>query len=185
MVASEAMHRGVIALPRESSMADVGRSMVKHRVHRIFLQDERHRLTGVVGTREVMRAISEARWSSRLDAIMSRRPFTVPCEMSVALAIGRLSAAKAQGLVVVDPEAWPVGLFTQREALLARNLPAKACVDEAMSNAVLFMSADTPVHRAAARSAETIVRRVLVVDKAKLAGLVAPLDFARLAAQGE
>ena len=113
-----------------------------------------------------------------LGALMSRRPNTVPCEMPIALATSRLSVAKSNGLVVVDASAWPVGLFTQREALLSRNLPAQATVDEVMSRAVLFMSPETPIHRAAARAAETLARRVLVVEKATVSGIVAPLDRA-------
>lgn len=179
--AAALMHRGVITVPRGASIAEAARSMAKHRVHRAFVADERGRPVGVLGTREIMRAIADAGLTSRIDSLTSRRPYTVPCEMSVALAVGRLTTVKAQGLVVVDADAWPAGLFTQREALLARALHPSAVVEDAMSHALLCLNANTPLHRAALHAAHTRARRVLVVDDRKLVGVLTGLDFARLA----
>jgi CBS domain-containing protein len=183
--ASEIMHRAVVSVRGGASISEAAGVMTEHHVHRVFVLDERGAPCGVVGTREVMAAIGDARLESPIGTLTRRRPPTVTRDMSVALATSRLSIARDSGLVVVDAAGWPVGMFTQREALLARRLDTDATVDAAMSDSMLFMSPDTPVWRAAARAAETLARRVLVVEKARVAGVVAPLDFARVAALRE
>jgi CBS domain-containing protein len=112
---------------------------------------------------------------------MSSPAFTVRASEPISLATDRLEKAHISGLIVVDGE-WPVGFFSQREALAARDLPRSTPVEEGMTSAMLALEADTPLHRAAAQAAELRVRRVIAVRSRNIEGILSGLDFARSAA---
>jgi CBS domain-containing protein len=76
---------------------------------------------------------------------------------------------------------WPVGIFTQVEALESRDVPRNTPVEDVMSSRILALRPDTLLHRAAAQAAATRVRRVIVQDGDRLAGILTGLDFARAA----
>lgn len=179
-LAADVMHEGVVALRREATVAEAAGRMVHDRIHRVFVTDD-GRLDQVFGTREIMEAVWESRVATPIGMVMSRKPFTIPVTASLADATARLEQAHAQGLVVVDEERWPIGVFTQREALLARDQDPTASVELGMSHALLCLHRTTPLHRAAAQAAVTRARRVLVIDDKEAVGVVTGLDFARLA----
>jgi CBS domain-containing protein len=84
------------------------------------------------------------------------------------------------GLAVLD-DGWPVGVFTQEEALEARDQPRDTPVETAMNPAMLALEAETPLHRAAAQAEALRVRRIIVVRGTRLEGILSGLDFARAA----
>lgn len=179
--AGDVMRPGVLSVPRTTPVAAASKLMVVERKHRLFVTDHEDHVVEVFGTREVMMAIWEARVETPIGSIMTRKPFTIPHDAPVSLATERLEQAHAQGVVVIDPEAWPIGLFTQREALEARGLEPETPVEHAMSYGMLCLHTSTPLYRAAAQAAHTRARRVLCVEDAKVVGVVTGLDFARLA----
>jgi CBS domain-containing protein len=178
--ATDVMHRGVVTVRRTTSVAEAAEVMAKRHLHRVFVEDERGGLSAVFGTREAMLAIGDARIDTPIGSVMSRGALTVPWDAATSLATSRLAWADAQGLVVVEND-WPLGLFTQREALLARASSPNQPVEDAMSHALLCLRTTTPLHRAALQAAHTKARRVLVVEDRKLVGMLTGLDFARLA----
>jgi CBS domain-containing protein len=97
------------------------------------------------------------------------------------MAAERLEKARVTGLVVVDGD-WPVGIFTQVEALESRELPRQTPVEEALNPAVLVLDEHTPVFRAAAQAAAMEARRVVVTSDGTPVGIVTGLDFAGIVA---
>ena len=180
--AAEVMHPGVVTVTSVTSVGAAAARMVRDRIHRVFVTDEGE-LAQVFGTREVMGALWEARVATPIAEVMSHKPFTIGVGAPLVQATQRLADAHVQGLVVVDEDDWPVGLFTQREALLARADDPHAPLEDRMSHALLCLDATTPLHRAAAQAAETRARRVLVVRQKRTLGVVSGLDFARAAAR--
>ena len=179
--AGEVMHRGIVCLPRETPVAVAAKRMVDERMHRIFVAPDGGAVTEVFSTREVMMAIWEARVPTPIGSIMSRKPFVIPFDATVAAATARLEQAHTHGLVVTDAEGWPVGLFTQREALEARSFASDGIVEDAMSHGMLCLHRSVPLYRAAAQAAQTRSRRVLVVEAEQVVGVLTGLDFARFA----
>jgi len=163
----------------ETPLSQVAQLMVRDRVHRVFLDVEDGRTAGVVTTRDLMRAISDKRMSQPLAEFMSSPVFTVRASEPVSLATERLGKARVTGLVVVD-EGWPVGVFSEFEAMEARDARRETPVEEVMSPAILILTSRTPVHRAAAQAASMDVRRIVVMDEGKVVGIVTGLDFARI-----
>jgi CBS domain-containing protein len=180
MPVSRRMSTDVVTLGPQETVATAARRMVKGRLHRVFVE-ESGRLVGVLSTKDLMLAIRDKRMKNPISEWMSSPIFTIRSEEPVSLAAERLERARVTGLVVVEDD-WPVGVFTQREALEARDRERHTPVEEVMSAALLALDVDTPMHRAAAQAAATKVRRIIAVRGKRLEGILTGIDFARAAA---
>ena len=166
-----------VVSPGESLMHVAG-MMIERRIHRVFVAQE-GKLVGVFSTLDLLRAIAHSRVELQLAEVMSKPAFTLPVASTVAHATDRLAHAHVSGLCIVDEEGWPVGLFSQREALAASHLPGESSVEEAMSYALVCLHGQVPLYRAASLAASSRARRVLVIEQRHVVGVVTPLDFAR------
>ncbi len=154
--------------------------MVEHRVHRVYALD-RSVTVGVVSTRDVMKAVQAAARTGTLRSIMARPPVAVEADEPLSAAVDLLADSRIGGVVVTDAER-PVGLFTQLEALAARDLPPETAVRDVMDPALICLPVATPIARAARCALAMGVRRILAVEHRELRGIVTGLDFARYAA---
>jgi len=177
---SEIMNRNVTPMDVDSTLASAATKMVKNGFHRVFLS-ENGNLVGVLSTRDVMSAIRDKKVSTPISEFMSSPLFTVRASEPISLATERLEKAHITGLVVVDGD-WPVGLFTQVDALAAEKLAKDTPVEEAMNTAFVCMPHDTPMYRAAAQAVSLRARRVIAIKKRDSVGILTGIDFARLAA---
>jgi CBS domain-containing protein len=175
------MHVGVFTVTPDTQVAQAARMLLKHHIHRVFVEDK-GLLVGVFSTKEILVAIWDARVPRPIREAMSSPAFTISASESLALAVDRLNKAHVSGLVVVDDDAWPVGTFTQTEALLARDIHTDTPVEEVMSCGLLCFASQTPLYRAAAQAHATRARRVLAVEDRKVVGVLTGLNFARAAA---
>ena len=159
---------------------DAARAMCEHHVHRLFVVDG-GRPVGVVSTLDLTRAVGESRNEAPITEVMSSPVFTVKAQQPISAAVERLENAKVAGLVVLD-DGWPVGVFTQVEALQARDLARETRVDEVLDPSLLCLPVETKLHRAAAQAHRLSARRVIVCRGSEVAGIVTGLDFAKLVA---
>jgi len=176
---SRRMTSEVVTVGSQESVSVAAKKMVESRFHRIFVMDSGE-LVGVLSTKDVMLAIRDKRVNYPISQWMSSPVFTVRHNEPISLATERLAKARVTGLVVVEGDL-PVGLFTNREALEARDEPRDLPVEEAMSAAMLALPVDTPLHRAAAQAAELNVRRIVAMSGGKMEGILSGIDFARAA----
>jgi CBS domain-containing protein len=177
----DAMIRGLVAVTPETALSAAARTMASCRIHRVFVMtgDE---LAGVLSTKDVLLAIDAARVITPIREVMSAPVHTIPLSAKLSLAVDRLEQAHVSGLCVVDDDGWPVGTFTQREALASRDLAGDTRVEEVMSYSMLCLPTLTPLHRAAAHAYATRARRVLAIEDRYVRGVLTGLDFARFAA---
>lgn len=171
------MHVGVRTVDAGVPVSEAARVMVKHRVHRVYVMDG-GALVGVLSTKDMMRVVADARVRTALSEVMSTSLVTVRASDPVSVAVDRMAAAHVSGLVVMDDE-WPIGIFSQPEAIASRSSPPSDRVEIWMDPAVLCLPSAMPLHRAAAQAIHTRARRVLVVDAKSVLGVISGLDFAR------
>jgi len=182
----ESMTRDVLCVRPDDAIAAACQRMLRRQVHRVFViegQDDnasRQCAVGVLSTRDIMETVRDLRLATPIEAVMSRPVFTVAATDPVSLAAAKLDQARISGLVVVDEE-WPIGLFTQKEALRVRDLPGDTAVEEVMNPAFVCMPPQTRVFRAAEQAAAMSVRRIIVSQQRDMAGIVSGLDFVRVA----
>lgn len=178
--ASAHMHRGIFSVGPAASVAQAARQLVHHRIHRLLVV-ERDLLAGVLGTRDVARAVVDAGIKTPATAYMSAPVQSVDVEDPLALALARLGEDHLSGLVVLDGRD-PVGYFSQVEALRARDLPQDTRVGEVLGYAMLCLPAGALLYRAAAALLETRARRVLLIEDREVVGILTGLDLCRAAA---
>ena len=177
---SDEMTENVRSVSGDATLTEAARVMVKNRIHRVVVTED-GRATGVLSTRDLMRAIDEKGTNAPVSEFMSSPVFTIRAEEGLSLAKERLEKARVSGLVVVEDD-WPVGIFTQTEAMEARYVRRATAVADVMSPRILSLSSRTRLHRAAAQAVATNVRRVVVQDGEELVGILSGLDFARAVA---
>jgi len=173
----EIMTPGVISIEPDAPMASVAKKMLEQRVHRLLVKDGDD-LIGVVSTKDLMRVIRDKRVTAPLTDCMATPAYTIRAEEPVSLATERLERAKVLGLVVVD-ESWPVGVFTQIEALESRDRARETHVEEVMDPTLLALDPSTPLHRAAAQAIAMEVRLIVATKALKIEGVLSGLTFAR------
>lgn len=176
--AGDVLRPGILTVGRTTLVLQAASVLLKHRIHRVFVR-EQDALTGVFSTKDLLLALVEARVATPIGELMSTPAYTIPIDAPLALAADRLMSAQVSGLVVVDPDGWPVGTFTQTEALLAHGVLSDSPVEDVMSPAMVCLDARTPLYRAASAAHAAQARRVLVVQGRRLCGVLAGLDFAR------
>jgi predicted transcriptional regulator len=177
----ELMTPNVQIVAPDMPMSEAARRMVRDHIHRLYVSEDRLAV-GVISTKEMMRAVAEARLAAPLSEFMHESIVMIRASDPLALAIDRLNAAHHVGLVVVD-DGWPVGAFTQADALGAREAPADDRVDAWMDPRFICLPMATPLFRAAEQALATRARRVLAVDASGMRGILTGTDFARVAAQ--
>jgi CBS domain-containing protein len=175
----EVMTRDVLVVGPDDPIEQACELMVRRSVHRVLVT-ENSRLIGVFSTRDVMRAVRDQRMNQPIEELMSRPLFTILSHEPVSLATQRLEKAHISGLVVVEDE-WPVGVFTQVEALRSRDLSPDLPVEEVMNAAIVCMPPGTRVFRAAEQALAMRVRRIIACRKRDMEGILTGLDFARAA----
>jgi len=175
----ELMTPDVLCVDEEATISGAARELIEHRVHRLFVKRGGVPV-GVVSTRDIMVALRVSRVKAPISEFMSTPLFTVRAEEPVGMATDRLEKAHVHGVVVLEGE-WPIGVFTQVEALMAKDEPRDTPVEEVMSPAMLCLPPDTMVHRAAAQAAATRARRVIAVENRTPTGILTGSDFARAA----
>jgi CBS domain-containing protein len=179
----DVMKRSIVTVHPLEPISTAARTMGEHRIHRVFVMDD-GALVGVFSTKDVLLAIRDQRLTAPISEAMSSPVLTIPLAAPLSLATDRLEKAHISGLCVIDESDWPVGTFTQNEAIAARELPETTPVEEVMSYAMLCLDMRTPLYRAAGYAHATRARRVLAVEGRQVKGVLTGLDFARIAAKG-
>jgi CBS domain-containing protein len=174
------MTHGVVAVPPGATMAEAAKLMVARRIHRIFVGAP-DAIVGVISTHEMLHAIIDARVAAPLGAYMSAPVLTVQVTDPLWLATDGLGRTGVHGVVALE-DGHPVGLFTQADALAARDARQDTPVGDVMDRALVALPAELRLHRAAAIAAETRARRVLALRGGEIAGILSGLDFTRAVA---
>jgi CBS domain-containing protein len=179
------MHKNVVTVNPREPITYAARRMVNGGFHRVFACDGTT-LVGVVGTREILAAIAQSRIGTPIGEVMTSPAITIEANTSIADATDKLERSHVSGLFVLDDLGWPIGVFSQVEALGARALPSTQAVSTVMSAKLVSLYDRTQLSHAAAQAFATGVRRIIVFDpmvtlpgRPRLKGVVTGVDFAR------
>jgi predicted transcriptional regulator len=134
-------------------------------------------LVGVLSTLDLMLAIHKAGSKETLAQYMSSGVVVSDVGDTVAKATALLESSKITGVIVVENE-WPVGVFTQVEALAAKDAPDTSLVEDAMDPALICMQVTTAMQRAAQQALRMRVRRIVAVESRHMRGVLSGMDFA-------
>jgi CBS domain-containing protein len=176
--ARELMTPTVEIVSPETPLSEAARRMLKQHVHRLYVSQDR-RPAGVIGTKEIMWAVFEARVALPISEVMHASLVVVAASDPLSLAIDRMALSHHSGLVVIE-DGWPVGVLTQADALAAREAPSDDRVENWMDPRVICLPLAMPLFRTAEQAMATRARRVLAVDGKGARGILTGMDFARV-----
>ncbi|MEZ4365583.1 MAG: CBS domain-containing protein [Kofleriaceae bacterium] len=163
---AEVMSQGPLMVTPETTLAEAARLMLEHGVHRVYVVDARGRLGGVVAAVDLARAVRDARVTLPLEALMTSPIQTIDVGAPVADGVARLAALHVIALIVTE-DGWPIGTFSQVEALAARDLPATTPIDAVYDPALICLPATT---RAPRRRSHRTARRAPRGGRARARG---------------
>ena len=115
--------------------------------------------------------------------IITRKVATIHPEASAQEAAQLLYQNRISGAPVVDADGKLIGVITEADIISKVNREG-LCVADIMSHDVIIVSEETPVNEIAALLTERKIKRVPVVEDAKLVGIVSRADIVHAVAQG-
>ena len=180
MLAADVMTRGPVTVAPSTTLRAAATEMVRRSIHRVLVVDDR-RLVGVLSALDLAAATYDARIESPISAWMTSPAVVYDAERPVAGAIDLLDRLHVSGIVIVE-DGWPVGIFSQVEALMARDLPRDTPVGAVHDSAMICLPQTCRVFRAAGHASQLDVRRVVTTRGPEVVGVLGSLDFARIAA---
>ncbi|MEW6593005.1 MAG: CBS domain-containing protein [Candidatus Hadarchaeota archaeon] len=111
---------------------------------------------------------------------MSAKVLVATTTTTVAKA-AKLMASRSVGSIVVLKGKTPVGILTERDVLdkvVSEDLkPSKVLVEKVMSSPIMTVTPDTDVTEAAKMMSKNKIRRLPVVEKGKLIGIITSADI--------
>ncbi|MFK7987928.1 MAG: CBS domain-containing protein [Sandaracinaceae bacterium] len=174
------MTRPVVSVRPETSLAGAAAVMVERRIHRVIVAEEGRPL-GVVSTRDLMDAVANAPCDVAISELATVPVHCVDVAASIAEAIAQLEELRVTALIVCEHEQ-PMGVLSQRGALLAARHAGGSRVEEAMDAAVICLHETASVHRAARLARRMGARRIVTTRHRSLHGVLSGMDFARFVA---
>ncbi len=113
--------------------------------------------------------------------IMSRPPITAK-ESDTTMTVAKLMSKHDVGcVIIVDSAGKPAGIITERDIVqrvASKNLvPSEVKVVEAMSKPIIGIPPTTLVNDAAKRMNQSKIRRLAIIDKGKLVGILTMKDI--------
>lgn len=182
----------VPVIRRGLALSACARRMVKQRAHRLYVAEDGP-LEGVVSTREMQRAVAEARLEAPLDSILVRSVEVIPSECPLARATARRLEEPSLTLIVTRAGV-PVGVFSEEEDAVAREADPTDPVELWMDKSVLSLPGSTPMFEAARRAYEDRCRYIVAREEedgagaqaggaGRVVGVTSALGFAEVVAR--
>jgi CBS domain-containing protein len=112
--------------------------------------------------------------------VMSESPITVTSKQTLQ-EVANLMNQHDVGFIPVVEGSKPIGVVTDRDLVIrgiAVNLPASTPIEQVMSKTCVTVEPHHSISQAAETMAQHQIRRILVVDKGQLLGIVALGDLA-------
>jgi len=137
-------------------------------------------LVGIITASDLTRSIPEAPETlMTVDEYMTKKVVTVNESTSVAT-VARIMGEERIGSVIVTREGKPEGIFTERDLLssfLAHERPLSTPVGDACSSPLITASPGISIHEAAVMMATRHIRRLPLVKKEELMGIITARDL--------
>jgi CBS domain-containing protein len=178
--ASELMNHDPEVVDSSVSLRHAARMMVDREIHRIFVS-EGGKLAGVICAVDFTAAVRDALIEAPVSTVMTSPIVTVDVHATLGETVELLDRVHVTGLIVTD-DGQPIGMLTQTDALISRDLPRSTPIETTYDAAVICLPAEMKLHRVAAHVADLRVRRVVVCKAREAIGIVSATDFARVVA---
>jgi len=138
------------------------------------------KLAGIITASDLIRSLPEAPETSMVvDDFMTREIVSIDEDETVHAA-ARMMGQQRVGSVIVTTNEKPLGIFTERDLLstfIARSQPLDIPMGEACSGLMTTAPAGISIHEAATIMAAKHIRRLPIMKKKQMAGIITARDL--------
>jgi CBS domain-containing protein len=138
------------------------------------------KLAGIITASDLIRGMPEAPETSMVvDEFMTREIVTINEDETVIAAAGIMGQQRVGSVIVTNGER-PLGIFTERDLLstfIARSQPLDIPIGEACSGLMTSAPAGISIHEAARIMAAKHIRRLPIMKKKEIAGIITARDL--------
>jgi CBS domain-containing protein len=138
------------------------------------------KLAGIITASDLIRSMPEAPETSMVvDEFMTREIVTINEDETVLAAAGIMGQQRVGSVIVTSGER-PLGIFTERDLLstfIARSQPLDIPIGEACSGLMTSAPAGISIHEAARIMAAKHIRRLPIMKKKEIAGIITARDL--------
>jgi CBS domain-containing protein len=138
------------------------------------------KLAGIITASDLIRSMPEAPETSMVvDEFMTREIVTINEDETVLAAAGIMGQQRVGSVIVTSGEQ-PLGIFTERDLLstfIARSQPLDIPIGEACSGLMTSAPAGISIHEAARIMAAKHIRRLPIMKKKEIAGIITARDL--------
>lgn len=174
----EVMSPRLITIRPQATIREAARAMIKEK-GRLVVMEERD-LVGVLTASDLIRSLPEASETSTLvSKFMTRQVVSVEPNAKV-IEIARKMGKERIGSVIIMKGKKPWGIFTERD-LLTKVIYMGGKLDEVVekyaSTPLITIGTDCSIHEAAQMMAAKHVRRLPILERRKLTGIITARDL--------
>lgn len=157
---------------------EAARAMMEKKGRLVVLRDGK--LVGIITAADLIKSLPDIpETEARVDKVMTARITSVDESMSVA-GVAKLMGEQRIGSVIVDRKGSHFGIFTERDLLttfLAKSKSLDTEVGKASSHPLITIPLGASIHETAMTMVKRHIRRLPVVDKKKIVGIVTARDL--------
>jgi len=174
----EVMSSPVISVKPSLTIKEAARTMIEKKGRLVVLADGC--VVGVITASDLIKSLPEGPETElKVDKVMTKHITSVSETVSVAEAAKTMGDQRI-GSVIVNRKGNPFGIFTERDLLttfLAKGKSLQSKVGDAVSHPIVTIPTGTSVHKTAAMMSARHIRRLPVVEKNKIIGIVTARDL--------
>jgi len=172
------MSSPLITIKPTAKIKEAAQTMIEKKGRLVVLREGK--LTGIITAADLIKSLPESpETAMKVDKVMTGRIVSVDESMTVA-EVTRIMGEQRIGSVIVDRRGEHFGIFTERDLLttfLAKGRSLETKVSEAASHPLITIPLGMSVHETAVTMATKHIRRLPVVDKGKIVGIVTARDL--------
>ncbi len=172
----------LIMISLKSSIKDAAQMMIEKKIRRLAVS-EHGKVVGIITSADLIRSLPEIPETMQVwfevDYFMSKSVISADEETPVD-GVAKIMGEKSIGSVIVTSNGEPIGIFTERDLLtkfLAKDQSLKIEVGKACSSPPITAPLGMSVHDAAAIMTSKHIKRLPIIKKGKLVGILSARDL--------
>jgi CBS domain-containing protein len=179
----------LVTVSAKASIKDAAKMMIEKKIRRLGVRKS-GKLVGIMTASDLIRSLPEVPEAMRMwfevDYFMAKRVITVE-EKTLVDAVAKIMGENRIGSVIVTSQGEPKGIFTERDLLtkfLVQDKPLTTEVGKVCSSPLITAPLGISVKDAAAIMSSKGIRRLPIVEKGKIVGIVTARDLVEAYARG-
>jgi len=180
----EAMSTPLIAVEPKATTKEAARLMIDRKGRLVVFKGKD--LVGIVTASDLIKSLpASPETSLKVDDFMTRSVISVDEDLTIS-EVARIMGKKRIGSVLVNRDGKHCGIFTERDLLtsfLARGGNLSTLVGVAASSPLITMPSGTTIHKAAYTMAKKHIKRLPVVKKKEIIGIITARDLVEVYAR--